>query len=108
MAFEQWGWLGIPLEFILTGLIIRRWEEAARRRPKALHVQLSYAGLCSLVPQLGRDSLFYMISQFWLFKFGIAVFILWIMYRSELARSGLRTTSARVFPVPPAPAAAKA
>src|SRR5579875_585148 len=108
MAFEQWGWLGIPLEFILTGLIIRRWEEAARRRPKALHVQLSYAGLCSLVPQLGRDSLFYMISQFWLFKFGIAVFILWIIYRSELARSGLRTTSARVFPVPPAPAAAKA
>jgi hypothetical protein len=93
MAYSQWGWLGIPLEFILTGLIFRKAEEAARRRPQALHIQLGYAGLYSLLPQLGRDSLFLMISNFWLFKFGIPVFFLWRMHKSA-QRSQFRKTVA--------------
>ncbi|GEM_PF-5578977 len=87
MAYEQWGWLGIPFEFILTGLIIRKWEEAARRRPGALHIQLGYAGLYSMLPQLGRDSLFLMFANFWLFKFGIPVLVLWMMYKAARERA---------------------
>ncbi len=105
MAYEQWGWLGIPFEFLLTGLIIRKWEEAAHRRPKALHVQLGYIGLYSLLPQLGRDSLIYMFSNFWLFKYGITVFILWRMYKSAAVQARLRERSARVVTAA-APAAA--
>jgi hypothetical protein len=97
MAYEEWGWLGIPFEFILTGLIIRKWEEAARRRPRALHIQLGYAGLYSMLPQLARDSLFYMIPDFWLFKFGIPTFILWIMYRRVMERERLRNNAAPVI-----------
>jgi hypothetical protein len=85
MAYQQWGWLGIPIEFILTGLIMRKAEESVRRRPKVLHLQLAYVGLYSMLPQLGRDSLFYMIPNAWLFRFGIPVFILWLMYRSAAA-----------------------
>jgi hypothetical protein len=106
MAYQQWGWLGIPLEFILTGLIIRKGEEMVRRRTTVLHVQLAYAGLYAIVPQLGRDSIFYMIPNSWLFRFGIPVFILWIMYRAAAERNRWRKSAAisRV----PAPATASA
>jgi O-antigen polysaccharide polymerase Wzy len=87
MAYEQWGWIGIIFEFMLTGFVIRKAEEAALLRPGALHVQLGYAGLYSMVPQLGRDSLLYMISSFWLFKFGIPVLILWRMARTAAVRA---------------------
>ena len=101
MAYQQWGWLGIPIELFLTGLIIRKAEEAVRRRPKALHVQLGYAGIYSALPQLGRDSLFYVIPNALLFRFGIPVFILWIMYRGALERRRSRKR-AIISPVPAA------
>jgi hypothetical protein len=82
MSYQEWGWLGIPLEFIFTGWLIKKAEEAVRRRPDALHLQLGYAGLYSMIPQLGRDSIIYMIAAFWLFKYGIVTFILWRMYQS--------------------------
>jgi hypothetical protein len=100
MAYQQWGWLGIPIELFLTGLIIRKGEEMARRRPSALHVQLAYVGLYAMVPQLGRDSLFYMIPNAWLFRFGIPVIILWLMYRGALERSRLRRTATSRVPAP--------
>ncbi len=97
MAYEEWGWLGIPLEFLLTAWIIRKAEEAARRRPDAMHIQLGYAGLYSMLPQLGRDSIFYMIANFWLFKYGITAFILWRMYVGAPRRRLVREAA----PIPP-------
>lgn len=90
MAYQEWGWLGIPFEFILTGWLLRKSEEAARRRPNALHVQLGYAGLYSMVPQLGRDSLLYMIADFWLFQYGIPMFILWRISKASEWRVRMR------------------
>ncbi len=99
MAFQEWGWLGIPFEFMLTGWILRKAEEAARSRSDALHVQLGYAGLYSMLPQLGRDSIIYMISTFWLFKYGIAMFILWRMYKAAPTRAVWERAAARQGPV---------
>jgi hypothetical protein len=98
MAFQQWGWLGIPFEFFVTGWVMRWAEEKSRQRPEAAHVQLAYVGLYSIVPQLGRDSLFYMIATRWLYVFGIPVFILWRIYLAEIrgqqARSELASMHA--------------
>jgi hypothetical protein len=99
MAYQQWGWLGIPFEFILTGLILRKAEEAVRRRPNVLYLQFGYAGLYSMMPQLGRDSLFYMIPNAWEFRFGIPVFILWIMYKGAVEQNRRRRMAVSA-PVP--------
>jgi hypothetical protein len=79
MAYEEWGWLGIPFEFLLTGWMLRKWEEAVRRRPGSLHIVLGYAGLFSMLPEMSRDGMLYMIASFWLFQWGIPVVILWMM-----------------------------
>ncbi len=103
MAYQQWGWLGIPFEFLLTGWVIRKMEEATRRRTNALHITLAYAGLYSLIPQLGRDSLLYMVANFWLFKDGIPVAILWMISYAAAARSRaqkLRGAAPASVPVP--------
>jgi hypothetical protein len=85
-AYEQWGWLGIPAEFLFTGWLFRWAEERAREKPDAAYVQLGYAGFYSLVPQLGRTTLLTMIAKRWLFVYGIPVFILWWIHQSALAR----------------------
>jgi hypothetical protein len=83
MAFQEWGWVGIIFEFLFTGWLMRWAEETVRRRPEAVYVQLGYAGFYSMLPQLGRDSLLYMISQRWIYIYGPAVFVLWIVYKNN-------------------------
>jgi hypothetical protein len=94
MAYEEWGWLGIPLEFLFAGWLIRKAEEMAQRRPEALHVQLGYAGLYGMLPMVGRDSLLDLIANYWLFQYGIPVFILWRMYKAAERRAGRRKAAA--------------
>lgn len=76
-ALFAWGWMGIPLEFLLTGWAFRRLESTAVERQPSASALLAYAGFFSLLPQLGRDSLIHMISERWLFMYGIPVFLLW-------------------------------
>jgi hypothetical protein len=83
MAFQQWGWVGIPLEFIFAGWFFRRAEEMAIRRYRRPHIMLTYAGLFSLLPQIGRDGLIYMLTQRWLFIYGLPVMIMLIASRAR-------------------------
>jgi oligosaccharide repeat unit polymerase len=83
MAFQQWGWLGIPLEFIFTGWFFRRAEEWAMRRHRHPHVLLGYAGLFSLLPQVARDGLLYMLAERWLFIYGLPVFVMLLADRAQ-------------------------
>jgi hypothetical protein len=93
MAFEQWGWIGIPMEFLFTGWFLRRCENWLERKPEAVYRQLAYSGLFSLIPQLGRDSLIFMIAMRWLFVYGATVSVLWWMERSVRARAQARTAN---------------
>lgn len=79
MAYQQWGWWGIPGEFLLTGWFLAKAERWVRRRFGSYYAILAYAGIFSLIPQLGRDSLLYMISDRWLFVYGAPVVILWAL-----------------------------
>jgi oligosaccharide repeat unit polymerase len=90
MAYQEWSWPGIVLEFLFTGWFLCKMEELVRHRPERLDVQLAYAGIYSMLPQMGRDSLLYMIANFWLFKFSIPVMILWFMYRKAAQHSRVR------------------
>jgi len=84
MAFEQWGWIGIPAEYLFTGWFFGWIEEKTRRRPNAAHLQLAYAGFYSSLPQVGRCTLLTLIAERWLFSYGIPVFILWRVYEYKV------------------------
>jgi hypothetical protein len=98
-AYREWGWLGIPFEFLFTGWVLRKAEETVRRRVNRFDLLLAYAGLYGMLPQLGRDTLLYMIANFWLFQFGLPVFILWRMHKGAIERS--RHKAAATPPVAP-------
>ena len=98
-AFEQWGWLGIPGEFLFTGWLIGWAEEKARRRTDAAYIQLAYVGLYTLMPQLGRDSILYMIASRFLFVYGIPVFVLWCIHKRATAQA--RRVATVKTPAPP-------
>jgi hypothetical protein len=76
-ALFAWGWIGIPLEFFLTGWAFRRLERRCVDQQPTVSAMLAYAGFFSLLPQLGRDSFIHMISERWLFVYGIPVFLFW-------------------------------
>lgn len=84
MAFQQWGWVGIPAEFLFTGWFFGWIEVRLRRRPEAAHLQLAYAGFYAALPQIGRNTLLTLIARKWLFNYGIPVFILWRIYKAHL------------------------
>lgn len=91
-AFKQWGWLGIPGEFLFTGWLVRWAEERARQKPEAAYVQLAYAGFYGFLPTLGRDSVISIIALRWLQVYGIAVFILWCIHKRATAQMASRYT----------------
>jgi hypothetical protein len=100
-AYEEWGWIGIPAEFLFTGWLIGWAEERARRKPNAAYVQVGYAGLYSMVPLLGRSTLLGLIPMKWSFAYGIPVLILWFVHKNaleevRLARSRAKAAQARV------------
>jgi len=97
-AFEEWGWIGIPAEFLFTGWLIGWAEKRARRKPRLPYVQVGYAGLYSMMQAMGRSPLLNWIAQRWAFGYGIPVVILWLVHRRamERARTGRQRTARSV------------
>lgn len=81
-AYQQWGWLGIVFEFALTGWLFRRLERSAFASLNQYHIGLAYAGFFSLLPQVARDGLLYMIADRWLLVYGIPVLVLFLLKRN--------------------------
>lgn len=99
VAFREWRWFGIVLEFVLTGVLFRAFEEWARRKPEAAYAQLAYVGLFSLIPQLGRDSIIYLIAYRYLFVTGIPLVLLFLIHKRresffDSGKEGRAATSA--------------
>ena len=93
MAYQQWGWPGVPIEFLFTGWFFGWLEERVRRKPQAAHLQVAYAGFFCSLPEVGRCSLLTLIAIKWLFPYGIPVFIMWRIYEAKLARDALSNPS---------------
>lgn len=57
-ALEEWGWLGIPLDFGLTGLFLAWIERRIARSGASPNWRATYAATYSLIAILGRMDLF--------------------------------------------------
>ncbi len=86
-AFQQWGWIGIPAEFLFTGWLIGWAEKRARHKPRLPYVQVGYAGLYSMMQAMGRSPMLNLIPLRWAFTYGIPVIILWLVHRSAMERA---------------------
>jgi hypothetical protein len=86
MAFQQWGWLGIPAEFLFTGWFFRRAESWAFQRRRVAYARIAYAGLFSLLPQMTRDGLLYMLANRWLLLYAPPVVLLFLISRTRRQR----------------------
>lgn len=78
-AYGGYGFAGIALIFFATGWIIRRVEDGFWRSSRSPILLAAYAGGYASLIQIGRDSFFMMLPQYFM-TWGIPLIAAWVLF----------------------------